>query len=65
MVKRLKGRKAFTGDMEEYANVESDCEGEGDSAEGDEGTLKEEQNEETRAVLVAGSSPAYVHPVTQ
>jgi len=60
VVKRLKGRKPLTNDMEEYINVESDCEGEGDLAGADEGTPKEEENEETRAVLIAGSFSAYV-----
>jgi len=46
--------------MEEYVNVESDCEDEGGSTGADGGTLKEEENEETRAVLITGSFSAYV-----
>ena len=60
VVKRLKGRNALTHDMDEYINVESDCEGEGDLTEAVEGTLKEEENEESRAVLITGSFSAYV-----
>jgi len=58
VVKYLKNRKATTNDLEEYANVDSDCEGE--PTEADDGTLREEENEETRAVLIAGSFSAYV-----
>jgi len=60
VVKRLKGRNALTSDMEEYVNVESDCEDEGGSTGADGGTLKEEENEETCAVLITGSFSAYV-----
>ena len=60
MVKRLKGRNGLTSDVEEYVNVESDCEDEGGSTGADEGTLKEDENEETRAVLITGSFSAYV-----
>jgi len=42
VVKYLNNRKAITNDLEEYANVDSDCEGESTAAEG--GTLKEEEN---------------------
>ena len=56
MVKHLKNRKALANDLEEYANVDSDCEDE--STEAENGTLKEEENEETRAVLIAGSFSA-------
>ena len=65
MVKRLKGRKVLTSHMEEYADVDSDCEGEGDSTGVNRGTLKEEENEEIRAVLVTGSFSAYVRLLTQ
>ena len=58
VVKHLKDRKAIKNDLEEYPNVDSDCEGEPTEAE--DGTLKEEENEETRAVLIAGSFSAYV-----
>ena len=60
MIKCLKGRNVLTDDMEEYVNVESDCEGEGESAGADEGTPKEEGNEETHAILITGSFSAYV-----
>jgi len=62
VVKHLKDRKAITNDLEGYANVDSDCEGE--PAEAEDGMSKEEENEETRAVLIAGSFSAYVRPFT-
>lgn len=62
MVKYLKGRNARISDLEGGANVNSDCEG--DSAGAQDGALKKE-DEETRAVLVAGSFSAWVlsHPI--
>ena len=59
MVKPLKGRKVLTNHTEEHVDVDSDCEGEGGSTGADTGTLKEEEHEETRAVLIAGSFSAY------
>ena len=62
MVKYLKDRKAVTNDLEEYANVDSDCEGE--PAEADDVTLKEEEKEETHVVLITGSFSACVRLLT-
>ena len=59
MVKHLEDQKVITSDLEKYVDVDSDCEG--GSAGGDYGTLKEEENEEVRAVLIAGSFSSYVH----
>ena len=64
MVKRVKGREPLTDDMEEYVNADSDCEGECDLTGTDDGMLKDEENEETRAVLIAGSFSAYVRLLT-
>jgi len=58
VVKYLKNQKALTNDPEGYANVDSDCEDESTGAH--DGTLIQEENEETRAVLIAGSFSAYV-----
>jgi len=62
VVKHLKDRKPLANDLEEYANVDSDCEDE--STEAENGTLKEDEKEETRAVLIAGSFSAYVYLFT-
>ena len=56
MVKYLKGQNTPTNDPEVYVNVESDCED--DPTETGDGTPKQEQ-EENRAVLIAGSFSAY------
>ena len=59
MVKYLKGRNAPMNDLEGGVNVDSDCEG--DLAGAGDGASNEEQNEEeTRAVLITGSFSAYV-----
>ena len=57
VVKYLKGPNAPINDLEGDANVESDCEGDSTGV-GDE-TLKKEQEEESRAVLLGGSFSAY------
>lgn len=57
MVKYLKGRNTPINDLEGGINVDSDCDDDSTGA-GDE-SLKEE--EESRAVLTAGSFSAYVH----
>ena len=59
MVIYLKGRDAPINDLEGDINVESDCED--DSTGVGDGTLKKEQEEESRAVLIAGSFSAYVY----
>ena len=62
MVKYLKGRNVPINDLEGSVNVDSDCEGDPTGAGGE--TLNEEQNEEeTRAVLIAGSFSACVGPL--
>ena len=58
MVKYIKGRNVPLNDLEGGVNVDSDCEGNLIGA-GDEG-LKEDQNEEIRAILIAGSFSACV-----
>ena len=59
MVKYLKGRNVPMNDLEGGVNVDSDCEGDLTGTGG--GTLNEEQNgEETRAGLIAGSFSACV-----
>ena len=60
MVKRLKGRNPPANGVDEFVNTDSDCEDEGDSTGTDGGALKDEENEETRAILIAGSFSAYV-----
>ena len=65
VVKRLKGRKGLTNDVDESVNADSDCEGEDDSTGTDGGALKDEGNEETRAILIAGSFSAYVRLLTR
>ena len=57
MVKYLKGRDARINELEGGVNVDSDCEGHSTGA--NEGGLKKE-DEETRAVLIAGSFSACV-----
>lgn len=68
MVKYLKDQNTFINDLEGGVNVDSDCEG--DSTRVGDGVLKKEDDEgETRAVLIAGSFSAYVrsppHPGTE
>ena len=59
MVKYLKGRSALITELEGNINVDSDCESDPTGGWGEQ--LKEEQDEEeTRAVLVTGSFSAYV-----
>ena len=57
MVKYLKGRNTLINDLEGGVYVDSDCEG--DSTGVNDGALKKEE-EETRAVLAAGSFSACV-----
>jgi len=58
LVKYLKGPNALINDLEGGANVDSDCED--DPTEVGDGTLKKEQDaEESRAVLIAGSFSAW------
>ena len=57
MVKYLKSRDARINDLEGGVNVDSDCED--DSTGANDGELKKE-DEETRAVLIAGSFSACV-----
>ena len=59
MVKYLKGQDTSISDLEEGANIESDCEG--DSPEIGRGAPKSkgERQDETRAVLITGSFAAY------
>jgi hypothetical protein len=59
VVTNLRGRNTVINDLEGGINVDSDCEDE--SAGASEGTLKKEQDEEeSRAVLIVGSFSAYV-----
>jgi len=63
VVKYLKGRNPLINDLEGDLNVDSDCEGDPIGTWG--GMLEEEENEEeTRAVLVTGSFSAYVSFLT-
>ena len=57
MVKYLKGGSVLVNDLEGGVNLESDCES--DSMAAADGT-PEEEKEESRAVLVAGSFSACV-----
>ena len=60
MIKYVKGRNVPITDLEGGVNVDSDCEDDSTGVGG--GTTNEEQNEEeTRAVLTAGSFSACVH----
>ena len=61
MVKYLKGGSVLINDLEGDINFESDCES--DSMATADGTPKGEK-EESRAVLIAGSFPAYVNFLT-
>lgn len=68
MVKYFKGQNSPINELEGDINADSDCEGGLTGA--DEVTLKwEEQEEESRAVLTAGSFSAYVyflsHPLAE
>ena len=59
VVKYIKGRTPLMKDLEGDANVESDCE---EGVPGVKCELRDpEGGEETRAVLITGSSSAYVH----
>jgi len=58
VVKYLRGKNTLVNDLEGDPNVDSDCEG--DTTGAYDETLKEE-NEESRAVLIAGSFSAYVY----
>ena len=59
MTKYLKGRDALINGLENGVNFDSDCEG--DSTGAGDGTLEEQNEEESRAVLIAGSFSACVH----
>ena len=58
-MKYLKGQDAPINDLEGGINVESDCED--DSTGVGDGALKKEREEESHAVLTAGSFSAYVY----
>ena len=58
MVKYLRSQDTHINALERGFNADSDCEG--DPAEASNGALEGEE-EETRAVLTAGSFSAYVH----
>ena len=61
VVKYLKGRNALINELEGNINVDSDCESDPTGGWGWGEPLGEEQDEEeTRAVLVTGSFSAYV-----
>ena len=59
VVKYLKGRNVLISDLEGGVNVDSDCEGDFTGA-GDGASNGEQNEEETRAVLITGSFSAYV-----
>lgn len=59
LVKYLKGQDTSISDLEEGANIESDCEGDSQEIEKDVPKVKEERKEETRAVLITGSFAAW------
>ena len=59
-MKYLKGQNAMINDLEGDLNVESDCEGDSMGVGLETLTIKEEKEEETRAVLITGSFSAYV-----
>ena len=59
MVKYL-GRDTLINDLEGDLNVESDCEGDLMGVEPETVKIKEEEEEESRAVLITGSFSAYV-----
>lgn len=59
MVKYFKGPNVPVNDLEGDVNVESDCE-EGSTGGGAEASKNEKQEEESRAVLIAGSFSACV-----
>ena len=60
MVKYLKGPNVHVNHLEGDANVESDCEGEPMGVSDGTSKMKEEAEEEIRAVLITGSFSAYV-----
>jgi len=62
VVKYTEGRNAFTNDLEGYAHVDSDCEGNPSGAS--DGTSEEQNEEETRAVLTLGPFSACVNFLT-
>ena len=61
MVKYLKGRNTLISDVKEDLNLESDYEGDSMGVELETPKVKEEEEEETRAVLITGSFSACVH----
>jgi len=58
VVKCIKGRNVPVNDLEGGTNVDSDCDD--DSTGASDRVLKREQNEESRALLIAGSFSACV-----
>ena len=63
MVKYLKGHNPLIDDLGGGVNIDSDCEGDSTGG-GCEPLKKERDEEETRAVLIAGSFSACVHSPT-
>ena len=60
MVKYLNRKSILDYDLEGDFNVESDCEGDLSSAKKETLEAEDEEEEETRAVLITGSFAAYV-----
>ena len=59
MVKYLKGQNTPVSDLEGNVNIESDCEGGSSDVTERKQKAKEENGEETHAVLITGSFSAY------
>ena len=64
MVKYLKGRNTLIRDLKGELNLESDYEGDWVGLGLEIPQMKEEDEEETRAVLTTGSFSAYVRFLT-
>jgi hypothetical protein len=60
VVKYLKGPNVRVNHLEGDVNVESDCEGEPVGVSNGTSKMKEETEEDIRAVLITGSFSAYV-----
>lgn len=58
MVKYLRGRSSVINSLEGGSNIESDCEGDPTGVGSETMEVGEGKEEETRAVLVAGSFSA-------
>ena len=61
MVKYLKGRNTMIRSLKGDLNLESDYEGDSTEAGLETPKMREEEEEETRAVLITGSFSACVH----